>query len=108
MSIHQWNLDAHASVMCTAVQSFYTTRMQTQYVVALTLFAVITAISFLFQIIIILDFRSTLKKRSAFYHAIGSPESTGSWRTLSFWYIFVIVLITLGTGILFVFQPHLY
>lgn len=82
--------------------------MQMQYVVALSLFAVITVISFLFQLIIILDFRSTLIKRSSFYHAIGSPESVGSWKKLSLWYVLVLSSVTLGTALLFVFQPHLY
>lgn len=89
-------------------QKFYDRYMTTQYLSALILFAVIVVLSFLFQVIIILDFRATLKKRSAFYTAIGSPESAGSWRALSLWYVLVVVVLSLVTGLLLIFQPHLY
>ena len=82
--------------------------MTTQFLTALILFAVIVVLSFLFQIIIILDFHATLKKRSAFYTAIGSPESAGSWKPLSLWYVFFVVVLSIVTGLLLFVQPHLY
>lgn len=82
--------------------------MTTQFLTALILFAVIVVISVLFQLIIILDFRSTLRKRTAFYVAIGSPESAGSWRKLSLWYVFVFLTLYIVFGLLLIFQPHLY
>lgn len=87
---------------------FYTQGMTMQFLFALMSFVVVLFVSLLFQLIIILDFRSTLLKRREFYRAIGSIESLGTWKTLSLLYLLATLILSVVTGILLYVQPHFF